>query len=86
MTKTRFDICYIMSQLSQFSSNLIDEYYTQLKWVLRYIKGTINMKIAYKRDRNIIINIWTDATWAKDIDNKKLTNIYVFRSADAPIT
>ena len=57
MTKIRFDICYAVSRLGQFSSNLIDKYYTQLKRVLRYIKGIINMGIAYKKDKNIIINM-----------------------------
>ena len=57
MTKIRSNICYTVSRLGQFSSNPINEHYTQLKRVLRYIKGTINIKIAYKRNKNIIINM-----------------------------
>ena len=43
------------------------------------------MKIAYKKDKNIIINIWTDTIQAKNINNKKSINVYIFRLADAPI-
>ena len=55
--KTKPNICYAVSQLSQFSNNPIDEHYTQLKQILRYIKDTTNIKIAYKRNGNITINI-----------------------------
>ena len=60
--KTRFDIYYAVLQFSQFSNNPTDEYYTQLKQILRYIRDTTNMGIAYKRNKNITINIQTDTT------------------------
>ena len=57
ITKTKSDIYYAVSQLGQFLNNPINKHYTQLKRVFRYIKSIINIKIVYKRDRNIIINI-----------------------------
>ena len=57
MIKIRPDICYAVSQLSQFSNNLINKHYMQLKRVFRYIRGTTDIGIAYKRDKNTIINI-----------------------------
>ena len=57
ITKTRPDIYYIILRLDQFLSNLINEHYIQLKRVLRYIKGIINIEIAYKKDGNITINM-----------------------------
>ena len=57
MTKIRFNIYYAVSQLGQFLSNSTDKHYTQLKQILRYIKDITDIKIIYKRDRNITINI-----------------------------
>ena len=57
ITKIRPNIYYAVLQLNQFSSNPTDKYYMQLKRVLRYIRGTTDMGIAYKRDKNITINM-----------------------------
>ena len=83
--KIRPNICYAVSWFGQFSSNPINKHYTQLKQVFRYIKGTTDIKIAYERDKNITINVWTDTIWIKDIDDKKLINVYIFRSAGVSI-
>ena len=62
MTRTRPDICYTVSCLGQFSMNPTQEHFTQLKWVLRYVKGTNNYGIYYPKDDNTELDAWTDAT------------------------
>ena len=55
--KTKSNIYYIILQFGQFSNNLINKHYTQLKRVLHYIRNIMDMEIAYKKDKNITINM-----------------------------
>jgi len=41
MTCTRRDICWVVSRLSQFLSSPLQEHWTAVKHVLRYLKGTL---------------------------------------------
>ena len=46
---TRSDIMYAVSQLSSYNSNPCQRHLAAAKHVLRYLKGTINLGIVYKR-------------------------------------
>ena len=49
MTKTRPDLAYSVGRLSQFNANPTKEHYTQLKRVLRYVKGTRDYGIYFPK-------------------------------------
>jgi hypothetical protein len=48
------------------------------KRILRYLKGTINYGIFYKKNENKQLIEYTDSDYAGDIADKKSTSGYVF--------
>ena len=49
MTCTRPDICWVVSRLSQSLSSPLQEHWTAVKHVLRYLKGTLHY-VQYRSD------------------------------------
>lgn len=49
-----------------------------MKRVLRYIKGTFDMKLTYRRDDEGELIGYCDADWANDPDERRSTTGYVF--------
>lgn len=45
-----------------------------LKGVLRYIKGTLELKLFYKSRNNSVITSLADADWSGDITDRKSTS------------
>lgn len=66
---TRPDILYAVTKLSQFSSNPGKTHWLQAKRVLRYLAATKNINLMYSRGTNEI-EIFSDADWASDIDDR----------------
>lgn len=74
---SRPDICFAVNVLSRYNENPGKEHWAAAKRVLRYLKGTIDMKITYTK-RPIEIQGYCDADWAGDEDERKSTTGYVF--------
>lgn len=65
---TRPDLSFAASALSQFCSNPGITHWQLAKRVLRYIKGTVEYGITYKKnDKNMCA--YADADWGSDVDN-----------------
>lgn len=74
---TRPDICFAVNLLSRFGANPGKAHWSAVKRVLRYLKGTINMSLTYKKDDSEITG-YCDADWASDLDERRSTTGYVF--------
>ena len=49
MTCTRPDLCWIVTKLSQYLDKPTSEHHTAVKHVLRYIKGTVDYKLYFRK-------------------------------------
>lgn len=83
---TRPDISFAVGTLSKFNSNPGREHWSGVKRVLRYLKGTKNAKIVYKRDGNSSLLGYADADHCDDEDDRKSISGYVFKLGDAIIS
>ena len=81
MIGSRPDICYAISYLSRFQDKATDEHWTCLKRVLRYVKGTTNYGLVYRRSRSPLLEGFCDADWANDTSDRKSTSGYLFKVA-----
>ena len=77
MLQTRPDIAYAIAKLSQFSSNPTEQHHQALKRVLRYLKGTKDLGLTYRKGEQEEIIGWTDSSWACDLDDAKPTSGYL---------
>lgn len=78
ITNTRPNIQYMVNLISQFTSNPTEMHFAIAKRVLRYLQGTLDHGIWYKRGGEGSLRIFTEGDFAGDLDNRKSTLGYVF--------
>lgn len=77
---TRPDLYATTNYLSRFQSCHEETHYTHAKRILRYIRGTTDLKMIYHRNQDTPVLIgYTDADWGGDQDDRKSTFGYVFK-------
>ncbi|XP_055590100.1 uncharacterized protein LOC129742249 [Uranotaenia lowii] len=75
---TRPDILFAVNKLSRFNTNPSLKHWEAVKHLLRYLKGTAKYKLRYTRQGESKLIGYSDADWAADLDDRKLTSGYIF--------
>lgn len=77
---TRPDLCAATGYFSRFQSCFAEEHYNYAKHILRYIQGTIDLKLKYeKQNAADVLTGYVDADWGGDKNDGKSTSGYVFK-------
>lgn len=81
MLCSRPDICVSISILSRYQTCASYDLWKEIKRVLRYIQGTIDMSLVYQKNNNCeyLIVGYSDSDWAGDCTDRKSTTGYVFK-------
>ena len=66
LTLTRPDISYVVGVVSRYMSNPKKSHLDAVRRILRYVKGTINFGILYKKTNNCQVMGYCDADYAGD--------------------
>ena len=74
---TRYDLCYEVNQLTRACGKPAEIHMTAAKHALRYLRGTTNLPIVYKRGQFRMVS-YTDASFGANPDNCKSTTGYLF--------
>lgn len=75
---TRPDISQAVGLVSKFSAKPTEAHLTAAKWIIRYLKGTSDMALRYKKsDKGQLVG-YLDANFAGDLDDRHSTSGYVF--------
>ena len=82
---TRPDIAYSVSRLGQFNNCYGTEHWKAAKRVLRYLKGTIDIGLFYKKKPGPIQG-FVDADWGGCIEDRKSQSGYMFLLGGGPIS
>ena len=87
MIATRPDISYPVTKLSQFMSCATQSHMTMAKGVLRYLKGTVNDKLTFRKSEDPLEIIgFSDSDWANSIEDRKSITGYSFKiSKNGPL-
>ncbi len=72
MTCTRPDIAHAVGVVSRYMANPGKKHWEALKWVLRYLKGTVDHCLCYS-DSQVHMEAYTDSEWAGDVDSRRST-------------
>ncbi|XP_062103138.1 secreted RxLR effector protein 161-like [Humulus lupulus] len=79
MISTRLDIAYAVSVLSRFMSNLGEEHWKGLKWLLRYLKAIPRHGLRFsKTSSRTHLEGYVDADYASNRDTRKFITSYCF--------
>ena len=83
---TRPDISFAVSRLAQYASNPSPDHIRLAKYVLRYLKGTSDLKLVYNGQPRNGLYGYSDSSWGDDPDDRHSTAGYVFLLSDAAIS
>ncbi|PNX69499.1 retrovirus-related Pol polyprotein from transposon TNT 1-94 [Trifolium pratense] len=85
MVCTRSDISQAVSVVSRFMANPGKTHWEAVKWILRYLKGTIDTCLCFGGDA-CHINGFVDSDYAGDLDRRRSTTGYVFQIHGVPVS
>jgi len=81
----RPDLAYTVSALSQFSSKPTAQHMGILKQVLRYLKGTRNLTLTYRKSE-VTLSGYSDSDYGGDRNDRKSTSGNIFQIAGNTIS
>nr|XP_027192901.1 uncharacterized protein LOC113787787 [Cicer arietinum] len=80
LTVTRPDLMFCVSLISRFRASPTMTHWLAAKRILRYVKGTINLGIFYRKgESNLKLVAFTDSDYAGDLDDRRSTSGFVFK-------
>ena len=82
---TRPDITFAVSTLAKFSAKPAQRHWTAAKRVLRYLRGTTQYGIIYRKEEEPGLIGFSDADWAGDQNDRKSTLGYIFQVGSGAI-
>jgi hypothetical protein len=83
---TRPDISFAVQTLSQFMSNPGPAHWSAVKRVFRYLNGTRDLGIIYRKGGEVEPLAYSDADWGANVNDRKSISGYVFQMANGPIS
>ena len=83
---TRPDIAFVAMRLSRFNNNPTQERIKYVKYVLRYFKGTKELKIKYDGASDARLIRYSDSDWGENRDDCHSTSGHVFLMANGAIS
>ncbi|KAL4383566.1 hypothetical protein GQ457_15G010160 [Hibiscus cannabinus] len=83
---TRPDIAFVVGMLGRYQSNPGIDHWRAAKKVLRYLKGTKEYMLTYKRSDHLEVIGYSDSDFAGCVDSRKSTSGYIFMFASGAIS
>jgi len=88
MVCTRPDLSQAVSIVSRYMHDLVKGHWEAMRWIMRYIKGTVDVALVFKKDvagkQECIC--YVDSDYAGDLDKRRSTTGYVFTLSQAPVS
>jgi hypothetical protein len=78
LTATRPDLMFAVNMVARFMEQPVETHMIAAKRILRYLKGTLDLGILYKRGESKNLIAYSDSDYGGDIDDRKSTYGYVF--------
>lgn len=78
LATTRPDLSFSISVISRFMEKPTEKHLVAAKRVLRYVKGTLEFGIMYRRSQDVKLMVLSDSDYAGDHDDRKSTSGKVF--------
>ncbi len=78
MTITRPNLNYVVGVVSQFMQTPRKPHLDAMRHILRYIKHPLQCGIFYETKSQLQVHGYTDADWADNVSDRRLTNGFMF--------
>lgn len=83
---TRLDMMYAITIISRFMEAPKEFHFAVAKRVLRYLRGTTNYGLFYKKSESDQLVGFSDSDYAGDLEDRKSTSCYVFMLSSGAIS
>ena len=83
---TRPDIAFAVGVLGRYQSNPGINHWRAAKKVMRYLQGTKDYMLMYRRTYSLEVIGYSDANFASCVDSQKSTSGYIFKLADEAVS
>nr|GFA62290.1 hypothetical protein [Tanacetum cinerariifolium] len=74
LTTSRFDLVFVVCMCARYQAKPTKKHLEALKWVFRYLKGTINWGLWYPKDTAMALTAYADADHAGCQDTRRSTS------------
>ncbi|XP_022932931.1 uncharacterized protein LOC111439548 [Cucurbita moschata] len=85
LTSTRPDIMYAVSMISRYMEHPTEKHHNAARRILRYVRGTFDLGVFYKKEDDLKMVGYTDSDYAGDIDDRKSTSGSIFMMSSGAI-
>ncbi|XP_048229448.1 secreted RxLR effector protein 161-like [Ricinus communis] len=85
-TCTRSDISFVVGILGRYQSNPGLDHWKAAKKILRYLQGTKDHMLTYRRSNHLEVIGYSDSDFARYVDTRKSTFGYLFLLAKGAIS
>jgi len=85
MVCTRPNIEHVVGTVSRFLSNPSREHWNVVKWILRYLHGTVDMRLCFGGDKPTLVG-YSDSDMVGDIDFRRSTSGYLIKFVGGAMT
>lgn len=85
-TCTRLDISFAVGMLDRFQSNSRVDHWKAAKKVMKYLQGTKDYMLTFRRSDNLEVIGYSDSDFAGCVDSRKSTFGYLFLLCGAAIS
>jgi hypothetical protein len=83
---TRPDLTFSVCLIARYMERPTEIHLAAAKRVMRYLKGTIDLGILYRRNNDLTLKGWSDSNYARDLDDRKSTSGYVFMMGSGSVS
>lgn len=69
LTATRIDLSYVVSYISRVMTTPKEKHWVATKWVLKYVKGTLEFGILYNKSKDPRLVGFIDSNWVGSLND-----------------
>ena len=84
-TATRPNLMFVVSLISRFMICPTQQHFAATKRVLRYLKGTVDYGVFYKKGGVSDLIGFADSDYSRDMEDSKSTSGYVFMMSEGAV-
>jgi hypothetical protein len=86
LTATRPDLMFAVNLIARFMEHPVENHLMAAKRILRYIRGTQELGILYKKGSQAELIAYSDSDYGGDVDDRKSTSGYVFMMGSGAVS
>jgi hypothetical protein len=86
LENTKPNLSFSVLVMSLFLAKPQQPHLNAVKQILRYLKGSIDCGILYRRGQNVDLETFVDFDWASDLESRRATSGYLLKIGNSSVS